>query len=154
MENPTATAAIDGAGLPDSFDELPVMVFSTGPDRRVRAHNLRARETLGYGEDELNGKPVLELYHPISLLKAKAAFARYLEGRPIKDVELVMMRADGTPVPVKLTTRQVRDANGELVGSRTVALETGEPYTAGVGAAASMKRVSISAIPRSPRGHE
>lgn len=142
MDNSIAPAVIDGAGLPDSFDELPVMVFSIGPDGLVRAHNLRAREALEYSEDELNGKPVLELDHPVSLGKTKALFARFLEDVPIRNEDLVMMRKDGTPVPIKLTAKQVRDTNGELVGSRSVAAETSERFMGEVGPGASTMRVS------------
>ena len=142
MNNAIAPAAIDGAALPDSFDELPVMVFSTGPDRRLCGHNVRAREALGYDEDELNGKPALELYHPNSLDKAQAVVARYFKAVPIKDEELVMIRKVGTPVPIRLTTKQVRDTDGDLVGSRTVAAETSERYMAEVGPGASKTRVN------------
>ncbi len=128
--------------MPDSFDELPVMVFCTSPDGHVRAHNARAREALGYGEDELNGKHALELYHPDSLSQAKAAFSRYLEGSPIRDEDLMMMRKDGRPLPIKLTARQVRDPNGELVGSRCVAVEINQRHKAEHDFGASMIRVN------------
>ncbi len=85
---------------------------------------------LDFTKDELNGKPVFELYHPTSLQKARAVFSRYLEGHPIRDEDLVMMRRDGAPIPIRLTTTQVRDARGKLIGSRSMAVEITDRHKA------------------------
>ena len=85
---------------------------------------------LDFTKDELNGKPVFELYHPTSLQKARAVFSRYLEGHPIRDEDLVMMRRDGAPIPIRLTTTQVRDARGNLIGSRSMAVEITDRHKA------------------------
>ncbi len=105
----------------DLYEEAPNAYFSVGVDGVIKRANRSAVELLGYGRDELVGRPVSELYADTSNGKAKAQaiFQRFLAGQEIRDEEMEMRRADGGRVWVNLSVRPVRDREGNVVASRS-----------------------------------
>ncbi|MFH1008006.1 MAG: PAS domain-containing protein, partial [Candidatus Latescibacterota bacterium] len=83
---------------------------------------------LGYAADELVGRPVAALYAdtPHGKEEALRQVARFRAGETIADEELQMQKADGTPVWISLTVNAVRDARGQIVESRSVAVDITE----------------------------
>jgi len=74
------------------------------------------------------GKPVSELYAdtPEGKEKAPKVFQRFRAGERITDEELQMQKADGTPVWISLTVNAVRDADGQIVESRSMVVDITE----------------------------
>ncbi len=112
----------------DLYENAPIAYNSVGIDARIRRVNRRSVELLGYKVDELVGRPVFDLYAdtPDGKEKAQEIFVRFHAGEEIQSEELELRRADGTLVWVSLTVRPVLDANGQVVESRSMAVDITE----------------------------
>jgi two-component system, sensor histidine kinase and response regulator len=109
----------------DLYENAPCAYFSVGTDSTIKLCNRRAGELLGYSREALIGKPVFELYSdkPEGKEKAGKLFKRFLAGESITDEQIQMQRADGSPVWISLTVNGIRDSNGNLIESRSMALD-------------------------------
>jgi PAS domain S-box-containing protein len=112
----------------DLYDNAPSAYFSVGTDGLIRRCNKHAEDLLGYAVEELVGQPVLSLYAdtPEGKNLAVEAFERFLAGEIVLDQELQMQRADGRLVWVSLTVNVVRDAQGRVAESRSMAVDITE----------------------------
>jgi len=112
----------------DLYEEAPDAYFSVGTNGYIERANRRAAELLGYSRGELIGRPVLDLYADTENGKDKAqeVFQRFLAGEEILDEELEMCRADGSNVWISLSVRPMRDKEGRVVASRSVAVDITE----------------------------
>ena len=112
----------------DLYENAPIACFSVGEDGLIHGHNQRAGELLGYDKGALIGKPVFELYADTPQGKDKAldVFRRFKDGENITDEDLQMQKADGTPLWVSLTVNVVRDANGQVIESRSIVMDITE----------------------------
>jgi PAS domain S-box-containing protein len=112
----------------DLYDNAPSAYFSVGTDGLIRRCNKHAEDLLGYTVEELVGRPVLDLYTDTPAGKGLAleAFERFLTGQAIVDQELQMQRKDGAPVWVSLTVNVIRDAQGQVTESRSMAVDITE----------------------------
>jgi PAS domain S-box-containing protein len=112
----------------DLYENAPNAYFSVGVDGRIRRCNRRAGELLEYAVEELVGRPVLDLYADTPHGKEKAAkvLQRFRAGETLRDEELQMQKADGTPVWISLTVNAVRDAQGRVVESRSMVVDITE----------------------------
>jgi len=117
----------------DLYENAPNAYFSVGPNAIIRRCNQRARDLLGYSEEELVGRPVMDLYadRPNGKEKAKQIFVIFRKGQQIIDEEMQMQKADGTPVWVSLTVNAIRDAQGEIMESRSMVVDITERKRAG-----------------------
>ena len=109
----------------DLYENAPNAYFSVGPDAIIRRCNQRARDLLGYSEEKLVGRPVLDLYAdtPEGKQKAKQIFIKFRKGLPVVDEEMQMQKSDGTPLWVSLTVNANRDAQGEIIESRSMVVD-------------------------------
>ena len=112
----------------DLYDESPYAYFSVGTNGRIERANRRAAELLGYGLEELVGRPVSEIYTdtPDGKTKAQEVFQRFLAGEEIYDQELEVRRSDGSSAWVSLSVRPVRDKDGKVVSSRSIMMDITE----------------------------
>jgi PAS domain S-box-containing protein len=112
----------------DLYENAPNAYFSVGVDARIHRCNVRAGELLGCDAEELVGRPVFDLYAstPQGKDKALQVFRKFRAGETVCDEELQMQRADGTPVWISLTVNPVRDAQGQIVASRSMVVDITE----------------------------
>jgi len=112
----------------DLYENAPNAYFSIGVDGYIRRCNRRAAEMLGYAVDELIGQSRLRLYvdTPQGKEKALKVFQRFLAGETVIDEELQMQQADGTLIWVSLTMNAIRDAQGQVVESRSMVVDITE----------------------------
>ncbi len=112
----------------DLYENAPNAYFSIGTDGVIRRCNRRAAELLGCVAAGLVGRAVVELYADTPCGKAKAAqvLERFRAGETVRDEELQMRKADGQTVWVSLTVDAVRDAQGRIVESRSMAVDITE----------------------------
>lgn len=112
----------------DLYENAPVAYFSIGTDGLIRQCNKSASEMLGYGVQEILGRPILEFYADTAQGKEKASliFKRFLEGEAIVDKELQLQKADGTRVWGSLTVNPVRNTKGQIMESRSVIVDITE----------------------------
>jgi len=108
----------------DLYENAPNAYFSIGTDGLIRRCNQRAEKLLGYTVKELIGRSVMELYANTPHGKEKAAYIlqRFQAGGVVRDEELEMQRADGSPVWVSLTVDAIQDAEGRIIESRSMVL--------------------------------
>lgn len=107
------------------YDDAPIAYFTVGTDGLILQANKRAVAMLGYALEDLLGRPVLDLYAdtPAGKRRAHEVFHRFLVGRATYDEELQMRRADGTPMWVSLTVQPVWSEDGEIVETRSMAMD-------------------------------
>jgi PAS domain S-box-containing protein/putative nucleotidyltransferase with HDIG domain len=112
----------------DLYENAPIAYFSVGVDGCVHSCNRRAQELLGYPREELVGKPFLDLYTdtPEGRESASKAFQRFRQGEDIVDQEVQMCRADGTPVHISLSVTPIRNADEDIVASRSMVVDISE----------------------------
>ncbi len=109
----------------DLHENAPAAYFVVGLDGRISSANRSAAELLGYDIDTLVGHPVFDLYTdtPAGKETAERTFDRFRAGEDTRDEEVEFRRVDGTSVWVSKTTRVIRDATGEIVESRSWAVD-------------------------------
>lgn len=112
----------------DLFQHAPSAYFSIGVNGRINKANLRAAEMLGHSISDLIDRPIFDFYAntPAGKKKAREVFQRFLNGEIVHDEELEMKTADGKAVWISLTVRPVRDAEGKIIETRSMALDITE----------------------------
>jgi len=109
----------------DLYENAPNAYFSIGADGLIRRCNRRAGELLGYEAEDLVGRPVSEIYAVTKYGKEKAAqvLEQFRAGKAIRDEELEMRKADGTPVWISLTVDAVQDPEDHVIESRSMVID-------------------------------
>jgi PAS domain S-box-containing protein len=112
----------------DLYENAPYAYFSVLADGHIVRCNKQAADLLGYEKRKLVGRPVIELYSDSPEGKERAAqlFENFLAGKPVVDEELQMVRADGSEVWISLSVEAVQDEQGQVVESRSVAIDISE----------------------------
>jgi PAS domain S-box-containing protein len=111
------------------YAAAPNAYFSVNAiDGRVLMCNRTAERMLGYDEEALKGTPVLDLYAdtPEGRPRAQKVFDRFKSGESIRNVELQMKHRDGHPIWVNLSVDPVRDSAGNILESRSMAIDIRE----------------------------
>ncbi|MCH7740428.1 MAG: PAS domain S-box protein [Chloroflexi bacterium] len=104
----------------DLYDNAPDMYVSVdAATGKIVECNKTALIVFGYRRDELIGKPMVDLHHPDSLADASDLFRQFRETGVISDVELKYQRKDGTMFYASLSVSAVRDAEGNILRSRS-----------------------------------
>ena len=105
-------------------------VFSTGPDGVIRTFNAEAERLLGWTAQEVAGVRRPDFFHDRAELAARAKrvgekLQREIEpgfdalvagGADGEEEECILLRKDGTRVPVRLALSALRDRHGRLEG--------------------------------------
>jgi PAS domain S-box-containing protein len=95
-------------------------IMSMDLDGTIRSWNAGAVQLFGYRADEIIGRSVTLLI-PDDRLEEEAGIGdKLLHGEPVKQLETVRRRKDGTLVPVSLQISPIKDLNGCVVGSSKV----------------------------------
>jgi PAS domain S-box-containing protein len=103
----------------DMFDEAPVGYHELGIDGRITRVNRTELRILGYTAEEMLGRFPWEFVeeHEVSHKAVLAKLAGTLP--PGQNIERHYLKKDGSPIPVLLQDRLLRDAAGDIVGIRT-----------------------------------
>ncbi|MBU0982322.1 MAG: PAS domain S-box protein [candidate division Zixibacteria bacterium] len=94
-------------------------------DGHITRANQRARDLLGYSDEQLTGKHVLDLCPDTPQGKARAGelFAKFKAGEPITDAELLLETSSGELRWISLSVHPETDENGKLLGSRSMLVD-------------------------------
>jgi PAS domain S-box-containing protein len=88
-----------------------------GMDGKVRQANRAASRLLGYGEEELIGRPVEILLPDSTRHRVRgAAFEAMTKSGPASDVETAFQAKDGRILPVSISTSVITDSRGTPQG--------------------------------------
>ena len=119
------------------LDALPVAVYTTDAQGRITYYNQAAEDLWGHrpkiGSDQWCGS--WRLFWPDGRLLPhdECPMAVTLkEGRPVRGVEAIAERPDGTRVPFMPYPTPLRDASGQLVGAINLLVDLTEPRRAAV----------------------
>jgi PAS domain S-box-containing protein len=106
----------------DLYDNAPDMFVSVDAEKgTILQCNRTFTEVLGYNEEEIIGRPVFDIYAPDSAEHAKSTiFPLFVKTGSIKGEELKVLRKDGSTLEVSLNVSAIRDANGNIVQSRSI----------------------------------
>ena len=114
------------AEVQDLYDNAPCGYFSVDVEGRFVHANATITSLLGYSREELLGEPIAGVLDEASVEEFRIHFPRLIEAGSIKDIEVVFVREDGTPVPMIANASAILDADGEFVMSRTTVFDITE----------------------------
>jgi len=106
----------------DLYENAPVAYYSVGLDYLVKGSNRAAQLLFGYSDEELVGKPNIELYEPECAAKMRIGthHHKFEQGIPLENEERVFQRKDGSKIYALLSANPVFDEAGHVVDSRMV----------------------------------
>ena len=96
-------------------------VIGTTPDGVVTTWNEAAERLLGWSADEIVGRSMRVLIGAGDADDTSLLLRSIARGEPVKNVETVRTRKDGARVSVSITVSPVYDAEGNVVGTSTIA---------------------------------
>ncbi len=98
------------------YDYAGEMIFSYDAELRISSVNRQASETIGYSEEELVGRNILELgiLHPGDFEKAAQGITRLFSGERSVTEELRLIKKDGSVIDVEMTGAALYD-DGKLM---------------------------------------
>jgi PAS domain S-box-containing protein len=104
----------------DLYKNAPIAYFSMGTDGLIKESNKAAQLLLGYSEEELIGKPRLEIYAPECAAEARTVIKKVNRGLSIENQEMIYRRKDGVKVYGLLSATPILDERGHVVTVRSV----------------------------------
>jgi PAS domain S-box-containing protein len=113
----------------DLYESAPNAYFSVSAvDGSILRCNTAAFLLLGYNKQEMLCMKVLDLYADThdGKFKAEKVFNLFKAGESIRDVILQMRHKNGDPVWISLSVEPVRDSEGNVVESRSMAIDITE----------------------------
>lgn len=97
----------------------PLIIVTLDLTGKVLSFNPGAEEAIGYQADELIGQSVAVFFPDEQ--ERRALQRRVREHGAVRDHETHLVRKDGSRVPVSMTISRLRDADGAVVGTVTIA---------------------------------
>ena len=111
----------------DLYDHAPCGYHSLDPQGLIIAVNQTELDWLGYTRNEIVGKkPVVKLLTPASAELFHHRFPRFMEEGQVLDLELDMIRKDGSILPILLSATALTDSEGRFVASRSTLVDITE----------------------------
>jgi diguanylate cyclase (GGDEF)-like protein/PAS domain S-box-containing protein len=110
----------------DLYNRAPCGYHSLDKDGICVSVNDTQLNWLGYARGELVGKRLTEFLTPKSARLFGKAFRLITERGWVRDIELQLVRRDGSCLPVLLSATAVRDADGQFVMTRTTLYDLSE----------------------------
>ncbi len=101
--------------LQNILDSSYVIIITTDLEGSIVSFNRGAELSLGYKADEVIGKPASMLY--LSPEEREPLVRRVQQGNTVDDHEGVLIRRDGTEVPVSMTLSELTDSSGAPIGT-------------------------------------
>src|SRR5579863_10215886 len=97
------------------FDHLPDALIATNAEGTVLYWNQGAEAIFGYRRDEASGRSVNELIVPTEQIEEEDELLREAVGSGNATRETLRRRKDGSLVYVDISTRAIRDREGNLL---------------------------------------
>lgn len=105
----------------DLYNSAPCGFHSLDKDGVFVRVNETELRWLGYTRDELVGKKkIFDLLAPESIKSVKDAFTDFLHQGQLRDLEVHLLRKDGSILPVLVSATAIRDSEGKYVMSNSV----------------------------------
>lgn len=108
----------------DLYHNAPCGYHSVGPDGIILQINDTELGWLGYTRDEVEGKMrFAQLLMTEDALQFAPVFAEFVAHRDLTRAEWNMRRKDGTPMPVLVQVRAVRDSDGKFIKTQSMVVD-------------------------------
>lgn len=105
----------------DLYNNAPDMYMSVDTRTgRIVEHNETFRKVTGFGADEVLGIHALDLFAFEAQDEARQFLQKIRSGVPVNDVRLRILRKDGTPLDVTLSSTAVFDIDGSVIRTRSI----------------------------------
>lgn len=115
------------AEIEDLYNHAPCGYQSLDAQGLIVQMNDTELEWLGYTREELVGRVRFpELLTPENVEIFHREFPRYLVTGSVRDLELEVLRKDGTILPISLSSTALRDADGTFIRSRSTIFDISE----------------------------
>ncbi|MBW2060486.1 MAG: PAS domain S-box protein [Deltaproteobacteria bacterium] len=111
------------AAIVESSDDA---IIGKTLDGVIQTWNTGAEKIYGYSAEEIMGKPISILVPPKHSDELPQVLSKISQGGKVDRFETIRARKDGTLLPVSLTISPIRDAEGKVVGTSTVARDITE----------------------------
>ncbi len=105
------------------YNQAPCGYHSLDADGRIARINQTEADWLGYSQEELIGRKITELQAPASAEFFIKDFARFKREGRIENVEVDLVRKDGSALNALLSSEAVFDADGNFVTNRTTLVD-------------------------------
>jgi PAS domain S-box-containing protein len=97
------------------YDDLPLMYFMLDGNGVIESVNAHGASELGYLPAELQGRPVLEVFHPEDREAVERHLGSIFKGSGgVEPMEFRKIRKDGTTLWVQETIRTIAGPDGEM----------------------------------------
>jgi len=96
-------------------------IFSKSPEGTILSWNAGAEAIYGYSAAEAIGQHVKMLVPPDRQGELEGVVKQLRRGEPVKHLETVQLRKDGTSIDVSLTIFPLRDEHGNIIADSTIA---------------------------------
>jgi len=127
------------------YQEAPVMMHSTDPQRRLISVNDEWLARLGYERAEVLGRPSMDFLTPESRRRAEESLIpRFIEQGFLRDVDYQMVTKGGDIMDVQLSAVWQRDAQGRLLRTLSVMKETTEQKRLAAELAAEKELIEVT----------
>jgi diguanylate cyclase (GGDEF)-like protein/PAS domain S-box-containing protein len=110
----------------DLYERAPCGYHSLDPEGRFVRMNETALRWLGYRWEELQGRPFTELLTAEGRVTFAANFPEFLRAGRVDNLEMLLVRKDGSTFPVSISATAIVDAQGRLVHSRSTSFDITE----------------------------
>ncbi len=101
-------------------------IISKTLDGQILTWNKGAERIFGYTSQEIVGRPISMLVPSDRLEELDRIMAKLKLGQSTEHLETVRVRKDGQRISVALTISPIKDADGDIVGAATIALDITE----------------------------
>ncbi|MBI3649672.1 MAG: PAS domain S-box protein [Acidobacteria bacterium] len=109
----------------DLYDEAPIGYHELDMEGRIIRVNRAETTMLGYTAEEMLGRYAWEFILDPEVSR-RAVLAKLAGTMPVRTIERIFRRKDGTTVHVMLEDRLIRDAQGQIIGSRATLQDISE----------------------------
>jgi diguanylate cyclase (GGDEF)-like protein/PAS domain S-box-containing protein len=112
--------------ISDLYQHAPCGYHSLDAEGRLVRMNETALNWLGYGWQEVQGRHFTELLTPAGRVTFAENFPRFIAAGHIENLELELVRKDGSTLPVGITATAVYDPDGRFLCSRSTSFDLTE----------------------------
>ena len=130
------------AQAPALFDNAPEIIYTHDLEGNFVSINRAAETITGYSRQELAGLHFGSVVAPEYRELAKQQIMRKLAGEEVTTYEIEIIRKDGTPVPLEISTWLLR-RDGNPVGIQGIARDITERRNAEIAAQESERRFRV-----------
>lgn len=121
METDRIDADRERALLPSIIETTDDAVIVTDLEGRIATWNPAAERMYGYAKEEVLGQPISVLLSRAGADEVAARLRRIHDGATTHEAETLCISRSGYPFFVSLTASPLRDAEGRLIGSSSIA---------------------------------